>query len=271
MCRSRVATRGWGDVEAEPGEIAGVVVSELVAEFDGSVRGIVAHGSWVHGDFATGRSDLDLLVVLQRDPSPDLVARVEPILSRIVEANTAWRDRLELGFVTRQAVEDVLRGSKTPHQAARTSAGEPLQLVRATRQRVLDGDTARRGISLYGPPPPELLPSIPAAIVRAVVREHLQAWPTWVEHVEADDPATYGFQAYAVLTVSRGAALLAGERLSKRQAARWATTRYPQWDGWIRWAEAWWYGGGSDDDPPPGDGRSVHQFVAAVTDSREER
>jgi predicted nucleotidyltransferase len=255
------------DHETPPEELAGAIVAALATELRPSLLGVVGHGSWVHGDFAPGRSDLDLLIVLQQDPSPELVRRIEPILTEIVEADPPWRDRLELGFVTPKAVDDVLRHATTPHQSARISPGEPLHLIPAARHQLLDWEAATRGVALYGPPPTELLPSIPAAAVRAVVREHLHNWPTWVE---AGDPAAYGFQAYAVLTVCRAAALLGtGERLSKRQAARWATTVYPQWGRWIDWAEAWWYDDGSQDDRPPRDGRDVKQFVAHVADRSE--
>ena len=261
-------TRASGGDDAAPEDVAKAIVTALASELGTSLLGVVGHGSWVHGDFAPGRSDLDLLVVLQRDPSPELMRRVEPILSKVVEANPPWRDRLELGFVTREAVDDVLRESSTPHQSARISPGEPLHLIPATRHQILDWEAATRGVALYGPSPAEILPPIPAPIVRTVVQEHLSSWTTWLEGVEAGDPAAYGSEAYAVLTVSRAAALLCtGERLSKRQAAHWATTRYPQWDRWIGWAEAWWYDGGSHNDPPPSDGRSVKRFAADVSAS----
>ena len=257
-----------GGNDAGPEDVAGAIVAGLASELGTSLRGVIGHGSWIHGDFAPGRSDLDLLVVLQHDPSPELMRRIEPILSKVVEANPPWRDRLELGFVTREAVHDVLRESSTPHQSARISPGEPLHLIPAARHQVLDWEAATRGVALYGPSPAELLPPIPAPIVRTVVQEHLFSWTTWTD---ADGPAAYGSQAYAVLTVSRAAALLCtGERLSKRQAARWAITTYPQWDRWIGWAEAWWYDEGSHDDPPPSDGRSVNQFAADVSASCEQ-
>jgi predicted nucleotidyltransferase len=254
-----------GGNEAAPEDVARTIVTALVAELGTSLRGVIGHGSWVHGDFAPGRSDLDLLVVLRNDPSLRLVRIVEPVLSAVVQANPPWRGRLELGFVTREAVADVLADSSTLRQTARVSPGEPLHLVTATRHQVLDWAAAARGLSLYGPPPAELMPPIPTPIVHAVVREHLHDWRTWVEGVDLGDSEGYGFQAYAVLTVSRAAALLCtGEHLSKRRAAHWAITAYPQWDDWISWAEAWWYDAGSPDNPPPTDGRSVKLFVVDV-------
>jgi hypothetical protein len=257
-----------GGVEA----VATAIVDALALELGPSLRGVIAHGSWIHGDFAPSRSDVDLLVVLRHDPSPQTIRRIEPVLSGIVEAHPSWRDRIELGFVTRQAVDDVIGGAGTPHQAARISPGEPLHLVPAARHQVLDWDAATRGIALYGAAPAELLPPIPAPIVRSVVREHLEGWPTWIQEADTSDPATYGSQAYAVLTVSRAAALLrTNERLSKRQAAHWAATQFPRWTHWIVWAESWWYAGGSENDPPPGDGGTLSQLVADLKAQVDDR
>ena len=234
--------------------VATALVTALVRELGTSARGIIAHGSWVQGDFAPGRSDLDLLVVLRDDPSPELVQRIEPILAELVQEHPPWRDRMEVGFVAREAIEHVLAESGASHQTARISPGEPLHLVPAARHKVLDWDAASRGVALYGPAPADLLPAIPAPIVRSVVEEHLRNWPTWVQAVDTTDPATYGFQAYAVLTISRALAFLCtDERLSKRQAAHWAAIQFPRWHRWITWAEWWWYGNGSANDRPPDD------------------
>ena len=241
--------------EAAPEDVARTIVTALVAELGTSLRGVIGHGSWVHGDFAPGRSDLDLLVVLRNDPSPRLVRIVEPLLSAVVEANPPWRGRLELGFVTPEAVADVLAGSSTPRQTARVSPGEPLHLVTATRHQVLDWAAAARGLSLYGSASGratavDTYPDRAGGCTRAPPR-----LADVGEGIDLGDPEGYGFQAYAVLTVSRAAALLCtGEHLSKRQAAHWAITAYPQWDAWISWAEAWWYDAGSPDNPPPTEG-----------------
>lgn len=93
-----------------------------------------------------------------------------------------------------------------------------------------------------------------------------------MESVDPGDSATCGFQAYAVLTVSRAAALLStGIQLSKRQAAHWAITAYPHWTEWITWAESWRYDAGSPNNPPPDDNRNIKLFVAEVAASYDHR
>jgi hypothetical protein len=250
--------------EPPPAELATTLARALAAELGHGLKGIVGHGSWVHGDFAPGRSDLDLLVILRDEPSPDLLTRVEPVLAKAVEAHPRWSDRIELGFVTREAVEDVLANAGVPHRAARVSPGEPLHLVDAERHQVLDWEAASRGVSVYGAEPSALLPTIPTDTLRAVVREHLGWWRS--QGAGVTKAARPGYRSYVVLTVSRAAAFLStGERRSKRQAARWATAAHPRWSFLIDWAETWWYEGGSDDESAPPEAGGLERFVEDVS------
>ncbi|HEU5485053.1 MAG TPA: hypothetical protein VFU98_09115, partial [Microlunatus sp.] len=152
--------RRTGD-EAPPEVIARRIGEPLVAELGDEISGIVGHGSWVHGDFCPGRSDLDLVVVLKHDPGPPLLAVAGPVLDDVTREAPVWRNRLEIGFTSREAVEAVLAGSDG-HVVGRISPGEPLHLVPADRHRLLDWDAAHRGRAIYGPSAAEILPAIPA-------------------------------------------------------------------------------------------------------------
>jgi predicted nucleotidyltransferase len=253
----------YRDGETAPWDLAEFLARLLAAEPGDGLMGIVGHGSWVHGDFVPGRSDLDLLVVLRDEPTDEFVPRIEPVLATVVEVHPEWADRIELGFVTRETVKEVLANAGTRHRAARVSPGEPLHFVDAERHQVLDWEAASRGVSVYGADPRELLPTIPADIVRAVVREHLGWWRSHRAGVTgADRP---GYRSYVVLTVCRAAAYLStDERLSKREAARWATAAYPRWRHLIGWAETWWYQGGSEDESPPPDAAGLERFVEEI-------
>lgn len=248
--------------EAAPATLAEALTEALTARLGDRVVSVVGHGSWVHGDFCPGRSDLDLVVVLRDEPGPDLVAAVQPLLSELTGTHPRWRDRLELGFVDPDTIRAVLGGDETSRRVGRVSPGEPLQLVAADRHRLLDWDAAHHGRTLYGTPSTEAIPSVPLELLHRVVVEHLRSWPGWLAGVQGP-----GFPAYAVLTVSRAAAYLGtGDRYSKRRGAGWASTRWPQWRPVIGWAVDWWYEGGSDEDPVPS---RVEQFVAEVAGSAD--
>jgi hypothetical protein len=252
--------------EPAPGELAMILAQALAAELGAGLQGAIAHGSWVHGDFAVGRSDVDLLVLLRDEPSADPVTRIEPIVARVVEAHSRWRDRIEMGFVTKNAVQDVLENARASHLVARVSPGEPLHLVRADLHQALDWEAATRGVSLYGADAEDLLPTIPAATVRAVVHDHLRWWGSHVVGVEAAGRASY--QSYAILTVSRAAALLStGERLSKRRAARRASTCVPPVASVDRLGRELVVRGRHPGPPP--DAGGVARFVAEVSADRD--
>lgn len=91
------------------------------------------------------------------------------------------------------------------------------------------------GMALFGPPPASLVPVISHDEYVEAVRQHLQAWPDWV-----DGFVTRGSQAYAILTMCRGLRTWrTGEDASKREAARWACAVLPEYASLIQDAMAW--------------------------------
>jgi len=49
------------------------LAAEVVAVLDAELQGLYGYGSYVGGDFAPERSDLDLLAVLHSDPTDGMV------------------------------------------------------------------------------------------------------------------------------------------------------------------------------------------------------
>jgi hypothetical protein len=99
----------------------------------------------------------------------------------------------------------------------------------------------RGGVTLFGPPPQQIIPEITQAEFVEVVRKHAHAWPGWV--VDMRHP---GGQAYAVLTLCRALYTSThSEQVSKKQAARLVQPQLPEWTTLIAWALGWWYEGGT--------------------------
>ena len=220
------------------------------------------HGSLVTGDFAPGRSDLDVLVVLADEPDEPLLAALAPALARVERRHPAWAGRVELELVSTAAIEAGSRDQLgvEPHRIARVSPGEALHLLPATRHRVLGWEAVRQtGRALLGPPPDRLLPRVDADLVRAALLDHVRDWPMWVR-----DMRDAGGQAYAVLTTCRAVVRLRdGRQLSKRQAADVVllSARAEEAD-LVAWARDWWYVGGAPDAPARTD--EVVAFVRRV-------
>ncbi|WP_246580699.1 aminoglycoside adenylyltransferase domain-containing protein [Deinococcus aestuarii] len=200
--------------------------------------GLYLYGSLVAGDFDPERSDVDLLAVLSSEVGEEDVEELNRMHARLVEDFPAWNDRIEVDYLPLAA----LRTFRTePGVMIRISPGEPLHLLNAGPHYLVNWYLARQsGVTLFGPPPGEVIPEITRAEFVAGIRGHVGAWPGWV--TEMHHP---GGQAYAVLTLCRALYTTThGEQLSKRRAGLWAQERLPEWSSLIGWALDWWYGGG---------------------------
>jgi hypothetical protein len=215
--------------------------------------GLYVHGSLVAGDFAPGRSDLDVLAVLAADPDPALLRVLAGLHAGLDRRHPEWAGRIEVEYVSAGALP-----GPGGHLIARISPGEALHLLPATtHRRVTWGSVHDSGRALAGPPAGELLPAVDPGLVRAALLDHVRDWPAWVEQMTAP-----GAQAYSVLTMCRAVQrLLHGRQLSKRQAADRTVETDPEWAGLVGWARGWWYDQGADTDP--GRFAEVRAFVSA--------
>lgn len=242
---------GTGTV-IDPDKVSAGCVAALASALGPKLVSVIAHGSWVHGDFDASCSDVDLLAVVRQDPTPVDVARLDAELAGMFARNLSWADRVEIGVITADAVRDVVHGTGIPHQTARLSPGEPLHLVPAELHRLLDWDAASRGRTLFGQE--GVLPGIPSDVVRRAVLQHLANWPDWVENVHGEAGL-----AYAVLSVARADAYATtGALHSKRQGAQWLTSQSPEYAQLLGRAVSIWY---RTDEPQPLSRTEVQDFV----------
>ena len=180
---------------------------------------------------------------------------------RLAEEHPEWNDRIEVDYVSVRGLADC-RTDTT--MIARISPGEPLHVLEAGRDFLLDWYPARQdGISLEGPPLDSLVPPIPEAEYLDEVRKYLAGFRD-----RSDEDASARSQSYAILTMCRGvAALRFGERLSKRRAGARIQREFPRWSHLIDRALAWrdrrW-----DDDPSDGSA-TVAETRAFITEMED--
>ena len=221
------------------------IAVRLTTALGDGLLGLYAHGSWVSGDFAPLRSDLDMLAVLSRQPDELLLSLLDDTHARLAAHHPQWAGRIEVEYVALSTIEAFAADPSNPgeHVIARISPGEQMHLLPATSHRLLTWASVQEGgHPLYGPTPSTLLPPVRVDVVTAAVMDHVRDWPEWVR-----DMRSPGGQAYAVLTVCRALHLVReGTQVSKRQAAEYAVTEVPEWAELIRWAQDWWYAEGSD-------------------------
>jgi predicted nucleotidyltransferase len=245
---------------AKPAAVLTRLAAELAEVLGDDLLSLALHGSWALGDFAPGRSDLDVLAVMATDPTAATLAGLDDVHARLGTDFPEWNGHVEVDYVSVRAVEAVVQGIAESHPMIRISPGEPLHEVDVTRHYVLNWAAALQADQpIAGAAPSTVLPAIDRRLIHQVVLQHVRAWPEWVHDMQA-----IGAQAYAVLTLCRAAETLAtGRQVSKLAAANAGRSRFPEWSALIDWAQDWWYNGGSDFDH--GRFEDVRRFVNDVS------
>src|SRR5215217_1339486 len=123
---------------SEPADVLARLAAELSEVFDDDLWSLAVHGSWALGDFAPGRSDLDLLAVMATDPTPATLAGLDDVHARLDRDFAEWNGHVEVDYVSAEAIEAVVRGADESHPMIRISPGEPLHEVEASRHYVLN-------------------------------------------------------------------------------------------------------------------------------------
>lgn len=234
-------------------------IRDAIAETIGEdLVGLYVYGSLATGAFEPHISDVDLIAILASVPDERLLARLRPQHERLVVEHPDWSDRIEVDYVSVRGLDQCLTHSTT---IARISPGEPLHLLEAGRDFLLDWYPAREGaVTLIGPPIDTLIPEIPEADYLEEVRSYLAGLPN-----RFDGDASAGSRSYAVLTMCRGwYALRTGERLDKRQAAARARSEFPSWAPVIDRATAWRDAPTDDDDDAVPMVKEARAFLAEV-------
>jgi hypothetical protein len=200
---------------------------------DRRLVGLYVYGSLATGAFEPDVSDVDLIAALAHQPSGALLRQLDALHVGVVRRHPDWDDRVEVDYVSMRGLADC-RSARTT--IARISPGEPLHLVEAGRESLLDWYPARRdGIALVGPPLASLIPPISESEYLDEARAYLTSFRT-----RLDEHASAGSQAYAILTMCRGLyALTEGARLSKREAALQASREFPRWERLLALAVGW--------------------------------
>ncbi|MEV0623093.1 nucleotidyltransferase domain-containing protein [Nonomuraea sp. NPDC050404] len=165
-----------------------------------------AHGSLAAGDYQPGRSDLDLIAVLDRPPTMDHWRRIKAVHRRLREPPA---ELLHCSYMARQELDD--HAAEHITWAHERIFRRPVTAV--TRRELHDGARV-----LYGPPPAGLLPPVTDEELTRFVRTDLrdywllkaQGRRRWLQDVWVD---------LGMITVARATVTLReGRLISKREA-----------------------------------------------------
>lgn len=182
--------------------------------------GAILHGSLVLGDYTPGRSDIDLLVIAERELSDGQIAALSDLAATERPHAPA---RVDLRVVTRTVAADPtpappmeLYIAVDPKEGVKVETRHP-----GERDLVIELSVCRaHGRSLIGPPASDLIGQVPDAWVDAVGDAQLADWQAL--------PYEQYWGALIALTACRVWRFAEERRhCSKADAATWALSRDP--------------------------------------------
>ena len=184
--------------------------------------GFYVYGSLTQGAFNSKRSDVDCIVVTERDLSDSQFRNLGAWLAAAVESNP-WVARLQVSFLIKNEIL-TMNARACLYQFGRLSRsgsdGNPIIWM----------NVLKSGLVLFGPPPESFVPPItPEILFRALKREvrYLREEISGKPEIEWRNVASY--RVYAVLTLCRILySFRKGTIVSKQRAARWAIKSLPE-------------------------------------------
>jgi len=186
---------------------------------------VYLYGSTVVGGFVADVSDIDLLVVTQRDLDAALAERLEAFHSEFVECHPDWDDRLELVYVGL----DTLANFRAGGSLAVISPGEPFHLRDGVELWISNFYLVREtGVTLFGPPPADTIPPVSWTDFLTEIRRYADEVRS--RNLRCATPAG---RAYCVLTMCRALATIRNDRpCSKQEGAALVRSWMPEW-AWL--------------------------------------
>ena len=182
-------------------------------------------GSAVAGGFVPGTSDIDLLVVVERDLDEVTAAALRTFHGSVVQRHAEWENRLELVYVGRGTLSDFRAGGLL----GVISPGEPFHVRRGVELWIGNFYLVREtGVTVFGPPPADTIPPVSWAEFLTEIRRY-------ADEVRSRDlrNATPGDRAYCVLTMCRALATVRDDRTyAKEEGAALVRSWMPEW-AWL--------------------------------------
>jgi len=146
------------------------LAAELAEVLGDELLSLALHGSWALGDFAPGRSDLDVLALMAANPTAATLAGLDDVHARLDTDFPEWNGHVEVDYVSSEAVGAVAQGADESHPMIRISPGEPLHEVEASRHYVLNWAAALQADRpIAGAAPSTVLPAIDRRLIHQVV------------------------------------------------------------------------------------------------------
>lgn len=213
-----------------------VFLRELQICLGAELLGVYVYGSAVAGDFDESISDADLFVVTTTEMDNSRFSALHRLHTQLLQEFPYWNNRIDIAYFSADALENIKSQNV---KLAVISPGEAFNQKEAhPGWRMNCYNVCHKGVTLFGPAPCELFPSITQEEFIAIVRNQVSEWCEWISC--EDWPRRLGAQAYAILTMCRAFYVCTkGEQVSKQQAAAWTQKELPEKAALIQRALEW--------------------------------
>jgi nucleotidyltransferase-like protein len=170
--------------------------------------GVYVYGSLVTGDFSPARSDIDVVVMLDREPGEAAVAELRDLHAGVARSGGA-AEQLHCLYVAADHASD-------PDRLCTYWFGD--RMTRWQMKVMTQAELALAGVALHGPWPPPGIRPVPVADIQAAVLAEIRGyWRRFARKRRrwlADDTVDH-----ALVVLPRAEALLAhGELITKGEA-----------------------------------------------------
>lgn len=187
-----------------------------------SFTGMYLYGSLAQGDFNRESSDIDFIVITERDVTDDQFALLDEMHKNFRAGDSYWAEKIEAAYVQKDALNlPNAHSAKYPQlEKGRGFTREPVEIGWPFQRAVLHN----QGIVIAGPNPGTLMAPVPTqelvdadiAITR-MWQQQSRSDPTWLEWVRQLDS-----QRFFLVTLCRSLYRLEHNTLaSKATAAQW--------------------------------------------------
>jgi len=201
--------------------------------------GIYLFGSLSYGDFDPGRSDIDLLTLVNTQLNKQEIDKCLKLHLEIEEEYSQWLHRIENSFTPVSMLNNIQPpNDPRPYY----NDGEIWQAQYGNEWIINLYLLDKHGITLFGKDIHKLIKNVDITDVqKACIKDLYKEWepklrePEWLENSH--------YQSYLVLNLCRILyTVFRADVCSKKVSADWVKTQYPQWANLINTAQNWHYG-----------------------------
>jgi hypothetical protein len=214
--------------------------NEIEQILAGNIVGFYLTGSLTYNDFVTGRSDIDLLVVVENALSKDVINLIAQFHNELGNRYPQWAERLECSYLPIRELPNIQPPKEPrPYFGGGTFYAEaPYGNEWIINQYFL----YNYGINLIGPDFKSIAEPVSFDEVRtAAINDFFNEWvpkindPEWLENSH--------YQSYLVLNLCRILkTVISYQAVSKTKSALWVISEFSQWNNLVKKAMNWHYG-----------------------------